>query len=498
MHMRTIPLTLGALVGLFVIPSMGCGTEEAPVNSNAGTVTPGTGGNGAAGTNNATVAGGGAAVGVSGKAGATAKPGAGAGGKTSAAGKSGTAGKTRSAGSGGAGGTNNNTENAGAPDFTKFKDPGKGAWEKGTPEECKMDPTKFDDSGLNAYAVFRYGKLCHMKGDDVVGQMFSATKTLGGVMSGRAAYVARDVKKSGPGTGPILHTDIGTDWIASPTYSQREATISHIMAMVANASPSLEDSALTYSYDTIGVEAINCMIQASEKSFKQVQSFASLNAITFVQQEIFDKLGMENSGWPGGAIATGWTANMSDMGKLGVLMLHDGWYSGERLLSQEWMYRLSHPGFESANTSYGQLAWLNHRGNAAGIGGNITSGSNAPEGDPCAPACFWSKYPHPPSEATDCMATAAGASCQQKYDVGIYSAQGLGGQFIVMHPGLDLVMVAQNFSGGDGPMGMWAAVRPGLVAMDPKYKGDETAFCKEYGAGNYAPDLVVSRWKPSF
>jgi hypothetical protein len=79
------------------------------------------------------------------------------------------------------------------------------------------------------------------------------------------------------------------------------------------------------------------------------------------------------------------------------------------------------------------------------------------------------------------------------YDVGIFSAQGLGGQFVVMHPGLDMVIVAKNFSGGDGPMGLWRAIRPGLVAMDPMFAGDEEAFCEAYGNGNYAPDLLVPR-----
>jgi hypothetical protein len=79
------------------------------------------------------------------------------------------------------------------------------------------------------------------------------------------------------------------------------------------------------------------------------------------------------------------------------------------------------------------------------------------------------------------------------HDVGVFSAQGLGGQFIVVHPGLDLVMVARNFSGGDGPMGLWAAVRPAVVAADPMFMGNESAFCEAYGAGNYAPDLVMPR-----
>lgn len=61
------------------------------------------------------------------------------------------------------------------------------------------------------------------------------------------------------------------------------------------------------------------------------------------------------------------------------------------------------------------------------------------------------------------------------------------------HPGLDLVIAARNFSGGDGPLGLWRAVRPALVALDPVFQGDEEAFCEAYGAGDYAPDLVLPR-----
>jgi hypothetical protein len=154
---------------------------------------------------------------------------------------------------------------------------------------------------------------------------------------------------------------------------------------------------------------------------------------------------------------------------------------------------MSHPAHEDANTSYGQLAWLNHRGNASGIGGDIASGSNGPMGDPCAPAAFWPKYPHVGSEAPDCRAMFGDKGCKQTYDIGVFSAQGLGGQFVVVHPGLDLVIIAHNFSNMDGPMGMWNQIRPGLVAMDPKFKGDEKAFCKAYGDGDYAPDLVMPR-----
>ena len=89
-----------------------------------------------------------------------------------------------------------------------------------------------------------------------------------------------------------------------------------------------------------------------------------------------------------------------------------------------------------------------------------------------------------------------GASCEQTYDTGVFSAQGLGGQFIVGHRGLDLVLVARDYSNMGGPLGMWEMVRPALVALDPKYMGDEAAFCEAYGSGSYAPDLVVSPVQP--
>jgi hypothetical protein len=370
-----------------------------------------------------------------------------------------------------------------------YKDPGQGPWEQVPPEQCGLDATRLDDAGVGNYAIFRFGKLCHIKGGDAVGQMFSATKTLGGTMVGRAAFLTRDVSRTGPGTGTILPEDRATDWLGRVSYNA-DATLSHVMAMCGH-SRSLALGSKSFAYDTVGSTQINTMIDVTEQAIAQVPGLGA-SATAFVQQEIFDRMGMESSSWsPALGISTGWTANLSDMGKLGTLLLHDGFYGGERLLSRDWVYRMSHPAFEDANTSYGQLAWLNHRGNAAGIGGNISSGANAALGDPCAPAAFWPAYPHGISESPDCGAEVG--SCEQEFDVGVFSAQGLNGQFIVMHPGLDLVIAARNFSGGDGPLGLWRAVRPALVALDPVFQGDEAAFCEAYGAGNYAPNLVLPR-----
>lgn len=369
-----------------------------------------------------------------------------------------------------------------------WKDPGAGEWEMGTAEECGINPAMIQARGN--IAAYRRGKLCFISGGDTSGQNFSATKTLGGVAAGRADYLAKDVMRTGPGTGHIIHEDKATDWLGTVTYN-REAMLSHVMSMTAFNSD-LSYGRKSFSYDTLGTREISSIIDVAMKAVGQVSGVPT-NSGEFFRKEVFEKLGMTNSSWSGGTIGTGWTGNMSDMGKLGTMLARDGWYNGERFMSRYWVYRMGHPAHEDANTSYGQLAWLNHRGNAAGIGGDISSGSNSADGDPCAPAAFWPKYPHVGSEAPDCRATVGDMSCVQKHDIGVFSAQGLGGQFVVVHPGLDLAIVAHNWSNAGGPMGMWETIRPGLVAMDPMYKGDEAAFCAAYGKGDYAPDLKMPR-----
>lgn len=358
-----------------------------------------------------------------------------------------------------------------------YHDPGTGPWEMGTPEECKMDTSMI--GGVQNLAVFRYGKLCHTQGGNTSNQNWSATKTLGGVLAGRAAYLVKDVPRMGLGTGPILHEDKAKDWLGTVSYNQ-EALLSHVMAMVAH-NANLSYGAKSFSYDTVGSVQISTIVNVSMKALMQTGA-APTQDVMFMNQEVFMKLGMNDSSWPGGTIGYGWTGTLEDMGRVGVMLAHDGWYGGERFMEARWVYRMSHPSHEDANTAYGQLAWLNNRGGGTSFGAAI---------DQCAPAAFWPKYPHVGSEAPDCG--AADGNCTQENDVGVFSAQGLGGQFIVMHPGLDLVITAHNAS---DPAGLWADVRPAVVAKDPMFKGDMTAFCAAYGAGKYAPDLLVPRVAP--
>jgi len=360
-----------------------------------------------------------------------------------------------------------------------YHDPGTGPWEMGTAADCKMETSLI--TGSDNLAVFRYGKLCHVQGGNTNGTNWSATKTLGGVLGGRAAYLVKDVARTGPGTGPILHEDKATDWLASVSFND-EALLSHVMSMTAFNS-NLAHGSKSFSYDTLGTREISAIVDVAMVAVEQLGGSVPTSETMFMQQEVFDKLGMADSSWPGGTIGYGWTGTLEDMGRVGTMLAHDGWYGGERFMEATWVYRMSHTAHEDANTAYGQLAWLNTRGGGSSFGAQV---------DDCAPAAFWQAYPHVGSEATDCGATSG--TCEQEHDVGVFSAQGLGGQFVVMHPGLDLVITAHNSA---NPPALWAAVRPAVVAMDPMFMGDETAFCAAYGSGAYAPDLLAPRVVPT-
>ncbi|MDD9942660.1 MAG: hypothetical protein OXU20_16585 [Myxococcales bacterium] len=178
---------------------------------------------------------------------------------------------------------------------------------------------------------------------------------------------------------------------------------------------------------------------------------------------------MENSTWRGfrgpPPQAYGWNATVRDMLRLGLLLIRGGRWSDETLLSHDWVYRMTHPAFEDSSRGYGYLTWLN--------------------GGACAPPTVHRQYPHGLSEATEC-GTRFG-TCEQTYDVGVFNAAGAGGQYIVGHRGLDLVLAIKNY--GEGAAGVWNAVRPALVALDPTHTGDDDAFCRAYRAGDYAPAL---------
>jgi CubicO group peptidase (beta-lactamase class C family) len=199
---------------------------------------------------------------------------------------------------------------------------------------------------------------------------------------------------------------------------------------------------------------------------------------------------MTDSTWtnhdPNKVFAFTWQSTVLDMARVGLLILHDGVWSDSRLLSADWTYKMTHPSFEDANTAYGYLTWVNSDSNHTQ---GLTPGLPKQQGpiDACAPASVWPAYPHGLSESPDCNYDPP-YTCADPLDVGMWFAAGLGGQFIVGHRALDLVLVVKNSPRNAADL--WADVRPALVAFDPQHAGDEAGFCADYAAGAYAPDLL--------
>ncbi|MET0339891.1 MAG: hypothetical protein ABW252_02775 [Polyangiales bacterium] len=386
-------------------------------------------------------------------------------------------------------------------DLSKFKDPGKAPWQAvptaQVAEQCGLDPSKLPRTIGGGYAVVRFGKLCYISNpNDGAAQMFSATKTLGATVTGIASYETRDIARGGARTGQLKDDDLATYWLGSVSYN-RQARLAHVLSMVGHNS-NLSDGAKRHSYDTIGAVQINSLSNAVRTAIGQQSSRLGASTGAFAKKFLFDELGMSRSSWGGTQYATSWTATLGDMARLGLLIMHQGVWSGKQVLGADWAYKMVHPTFEDGNTAYGFLTWLVAREGQRSIGGGSFTSNGASAGgllaDNCSPAALWQRYPHGLSTFKDC--TYKNSTCKQTYDIGSWSAQGLGGQFIVGHPGLDLVIVAKNFSGGTGPAGIWDAVRPALLALDPKYKGNDAAFCKAYSAGEYAPGLVEQPRQP--
>ena len=376
-----------------------------------------------------------------------------------------------------------------------YHDPGTGAWEMVPTTDvgtvCKLDLAKLmaaETATGYPWLIVRYGKVCYATASAksfTPAEAYSTTKTLGATVTGIAAFQSKKLTKV------FNDMDRVDKWLTPGSFSyNKDALVAHVMGMVAHDA-SLAAGAKTFAYDTVGTTEINSLGTMVNNVIAQDTTNLTANIQTFTQKFLFTPLGMTKSSWTGAVYAYTWNTDLYDMAKLGLLLLNWGKWQGNQLLDEEWVYRMTHPSFEDANTGFGYLTWLNSSSNWESISGGKQQMAGTP--GTCAPVCVHKKYPHGmASQNTDCNYMAP-ATCAQKYDVGVFNAEGLGGQLIQGHRGLDIVIVARNAQpGGSGPgtaKMVWTAVQDAVITGDPVYKGDSTMFCKDYGGNNYAPDM---------
>ena len=367
---------------------------------------------------------------------------------------------------------------------TPLVDPGTGPWdliaEAQVQDVCRLDPELLQQVVMRqdqSFAIVRYGRLCFVSGENAsdgpgVSHLFSATKTLGALLTGAVMYQTRDLPQSSASMGgPLLQWDRMDKWLDLTTLPSRgrvnpDATVAHVLGMVGY-SDDLSFGQKRHRYDADGSREINYLIRVIDNVVKQDPQRFGADAVE-VKDRLFAKLGFEDSNWGVDFFGYSWYGSLLDMARLGLLALHGGIYNGERLVDSEYIYNMTHPAFEDGSTRYGYLTWLN--------------------GGTCQPRAIHASYPHGISEASDC----ADGNCDQDNDVGVWSAIGAGGQYIVGHRGLDMVVVGKNWGSGGGEE-LFGLVLPSIVAADPKFMGDQEAFCEAYARGAYAPDLV--KWE---
>lgn len=375
-------------------------------------------------------------------------------------------------------------------------DPGTGPW-PAVPDAqvgtlCQLDSAllKTADGILQkAWAVVRHGRLCHeyypSGNPNATSPAWSATKTLGGLTMGMIAYETRSMTRTGRKTGPLADTDRVDQWLDSFTFN-KDALLAHVLAMEAH-NKDLSFGHKRFSYDALGTGEINRLSDIMNVAMAQDAGRLGSDLDAFVKKFVLGRLGMASSTWPGKPnkiLAYSWNTNVRDMARVGLLMLNHGRWAGEQLLSEDWVYLMSHPSFEDASTGYGYLTWMNSLSNWTDLIGVKKQGPT----DGCAPTAQYPSYPHQPSGAPNCGYKAPYA-CGQTYDDGIFWASGLGGQLIIVHRGLDMVLVIKDFGDNHDVNDIWNAVRPALLAYDPMYTGNDAAFCAAYSSGKYAPDL---------
>jgi hypothetical protein len=361
-------------------------------------------------------------------------------------------------------------------------------------EVCGLDPDLLDAADAvidRSWAVVRRGRLCHEhypqgrpQVDDMT-EVYSSTKTLGAVVTGITAYQTRDLPRTGRKTGPLSDEDRVDHWLDEFSFNP-DAQVGHVLGMVAH-SPDLTYGSRGFAYDATGTVQINRLSDVIRMAIAQDPERLGADLEEFTQRHLFEPLGMRHSVWTGGQpdkiFAYSWAASVRDMARLGLLVLRGGLWDDRRILDEEWTYRMTHPSFEDAYTSYGYLTWLNSPDNVL-----LEDDERPGPGDACAPYAVHRVFPHGLSEAPDCGYSPP-LTCEQNHDVGVWYAAGLFGQFIVGHRGLDMVLVVKDFGDLSGPTRLWEAVRPALVALDPNFAGDEVGFCASYGRGDHAPDL---------
>ncbi|MGH8997956.1 MAG: serine hydrolase domain-containing protein [Acidimicrobiia bacterium] len=257
-------------------------------------------------------------------------------------------------------------------------------YERADPAAMGLDPAKLgaaldyaDAQNSLSIKVFRHGCLVGQGALDplferVPANNYGQTKAVVALIAGIAAdmgYVDIDAP-----IGTYLPSDLGDE-------AHRAITLRHLLTeasgvqvnnvrglnLFADQSRAREffvmplryEAGTYFEYDETGPSVITYVLQHAIWRHEPDLDFQ-----TFAQRELFDRLGIPTSAYWWHRDRSGNTAGHSQLflrplefGRLGQLMLTDGLYQGQRVVSAEFMRGFRSP--SPANCGFGFMVWLN-------------------------------------------------------------------------------------------------------------------------------------------
>ena len=316
--------------------------------------------------------------------------------------------------------------------------------------DCGLDKSKL--AAIlpgNTWLLVRNGKLCHENktSSDKKEYVASVAKTFGAMTFG---MIVKDTN------GDLSLDDKGSEWGLTGNLGSRP--LSEVLSMTAHT------GGRSFAYDTVGTTQINKLSIVLNAAIKKHNLAKGLD--DYAHNIVMKRLGMTDSTWSEGKdskiFAYSLFSTAKDMARLGQLINNRGVIDGKRYLTEDWIQKQIHPVNEAANGGYGLLTWLN-----APKWKDIVGNKSAPDLS-CAPIVLQK------SEFD-----ASGQPTGGKKDVGVWLARGMGGHFVIGHPGLNTVMVIKNFGLGR-PNNFW---QPLVPVFADAIGMDKNTFCSKYQSG---------------
>jgi len=255
-------------------------------------------------------------------------------------------------------------------------------WEKVTPAEVGLDAAKLDQIAARAeagtsscLAVVRDGKIAgewyfNDTAEDTTQEVFSVSKSIAGTLVG----IAQD-------DGDLRIDDSASTWIPEWKGTPSEAvTVRHLLSNDSGRewSPRIDYVQLLRAPDrtafAVGLTQVqspgtvwaynNSAIQTLQRV---VQEATGQDVTTFAQQRLFEPLGMTHTTMTTDAAGNaqmfmGVQSTCRDLARFGLLMLNDGRWGDEQIVSAEWVEEATGRPATELVANYGYLWWLNHEG----------------------------------------------------------------------------------------------------------------------------------------